>query len=44
MNRQMGLISNTDWANAFQRQALSFSKIDAAYLIRKFFGALPPVA
>ena len=44
MKCQMDLILNTDWANAFQRQALSFGKVDAAYLIRKSFGALCPVA
>ena len=44
MNRQMDLILNTDWANAFQRQALPFGKADAAHLIRKSFGALRPVA
>ena len=44
MKCQMDLILNTDWANAFQRQALPFGKADAAHLIRKSFGALRPVA
>ena len=43
MNRQIDLILETDWANAFQRQTLSFGKVDAAYLIRKSFGALRSV-
>ena len=43
MNRQIDLILDTDWANAFQKQALSFGKVDAAYLIRKSFGTLRSV-
>ena len=43
MNRQIDLILDTDWANEFQKQALSFGKVDAAYLIRKSFGALRSV-
>lgn len=44
MKCQMDLILNTDWANAFKKQALVFGKVDAAYLIRKSFGDLCPVA
>ena len=43
MNRQIDLILDTDWANAFQKQALSFGKVDAAYLIRKSFGTIRSV-
>ena len=43
MNRQIDLILEADWVNAFQKQALSFGKVDAAYLIRKSFGALRSV-
>lgn len=44
MKCQMDLILNTDWANEFKKQALVFGKVDAAYLIRKSFGDLCPVA
>lgn len=43
MNRQVDLILEADWVNAFQRQTLTFGKVDAAYLIRKSFGALSSV-
>ena len=43
MNRQIDLILDTDWMNAFQKQAVTFGKIDASYLIRKSFGALRSV-
>ena len=44
MNRQVDLILDTDWASAFQKQALTFGKVDAAYLIRKAFGAVHTIA
>ena len=43
MDRQIDLILEADWGNAFQKQALLFGKVDAAYLIRKSFGALRSV-
>lgn len=43
MNRQIDLILDTDWMNAFQSQTLTFGKVDAAFLIRKSFGALRSV-
>lgn len=43
MNRQIDLILEADWANAFQKQPFTFGKVDASYLIRKAFGALPSV-
>lgn len=44
MNRQVDLILDTDWANAFQKQALTFGKVDAAYFIRKTFATLHTIA
>lgn len=43
MDRQIDLILEADWVNAFQKQAISLGKVDAAYLIRKSFGALRSV-
>ena len=43
MNRQIDLILDTDWANAFQKQSSTFGKVDAAFFIRKSFGALRSV-
>ena len=40
MNRQIDLILETDWANVFQKHALSFGKVDASYVIRKSLGTL----
>ena len=42
MNRQIDSILSTDWACAFEREAVSFGKVDASYLIRKAFGSLRP--
>ena len=42
MNRQIELILDTDWVNAFQNQSFAFGKVDAAFVIRKAFGALRP--
>ena len=43
MNRQINLILDTDWVNAFQRQSFAFGKVDAAFVIRKAFGTLRSV-
>ena len=43
MNRQIDLILEADWVNAFQKQALSGGKVDATYLIRKSFGTIRSV-
>ena len=43
MNRQIELILDTDWANAFQSQSFAFGKVDAAFVIRKAFGTLRSV-
>ena len=43
MERQLDLILSADWANAFQKQAVSFGKVDASFFIRKSFGALRSV-
>ena len=43
MERQLDLILSADWANAFQKQAISFGKVDASFFIRKSFGALRSV-
>lgn len=40
MNLQIDSILSTDWANAFEKEAVSFGKVDASYLIRKAFGSL----
>ena len=43
MERQLDLILSADWANAFQKQAVSFGKVDASFFIRKSFGTLRSV-
>ena len=43
MNRQIDLILNTDWAGTFEKEALSFGKVDASYVIRKSLGTLRSV-
>jgi hypothetical protein len=40
MDRQLDLTLSLDWANVFQKEALSFGKVDASFIIRKSFGAL----
>lgn len=42
MNRQIDLILSTDWADAFEKQQVSFGKVDASFVIRKAFGSLRP--
>ena len=42
MKRQIDSILSADWANAFEKEALSFGKVDASFLIRKAFGSLRP--
>ena len=40
MNRQIDSILCSDWASVFEKEAVSFGKVDASYLIRKAFGSL----
>ncbi|MBQ6594166.1 MAG: hypothetical protein IJH78_00700 [Clostridia bacterium] len=39
MGQQIGLIISAEWANAFEREAVSFGKSDASFF-RQFPGAL----
>jgi hypothetical protein len=43
MDRQLDLILSADWATAFQRETVSFGKVDASFIIRKSLGALRSV-
>ncbi len=43
MDRQLDLTLNADWATAFQKEAVSFGKVDASFIIRKSLGALRSV-
>jgi len=43
MNRQIDLILDTDWASAFEKEAVSFGKVDASFIIRKSFATLRSV-
>ena len=43
MNRQIDLILSTDWMNAFEKESVSFGKVDASYIICKSLGALRSV-
>ena len=43
MDRQLDLILSADWATAFQKEAISFGKVDASFIIRKSFGAFRSV-
>ena len=43
MDRQLDLILSADWATAFQKEAISFGKVDASFFIRKSFGLLRSV-
>ncbi len=40
MNRQIDSILSADWASTFEKESVSFGKVDASYLIRKAFGSL----
>ena len=42
MNRQIDSILNTDWVSAFEKETVSFGKVDASFVIRKAFGSLRP--
>ena len=42
MNRQIDSILSTDWAAAFEKQQVSFGKVDASFVIRKALGSLRP--
>ena len=44
MDRQLDLILSADWAGAFEKQAVSFGKVDASFIIRKSFGAIRSLA
>ena len=43
MDRQVDSILSADWASVFEKEALPFGKVDASYIIRKSFGAIPSV-
>ena len=43
MDRQLDLTLTADWANAFQKEAISFGKVDASFIIRKSFRVLHSV-
>ena len=43
MNRQIDLILDTDWVGTFEKEALSFGKVDASYVFRKSLGTLRSV-
>jgi hypothetical protein len=43
MDRQLDLILSADWATAFQKEAVSFGKVDASFIIRKSLGVLRSV-
>ena len=43
MDRQLDLILSADWVSAFEKEAVSFGKVDASFIIRKSFGALRSV-
>ena len=43
LDRQLDLVLSADWANAFEKEKVSFGKVDASFIIRRsFFGALRP--
>ena len=42
MNQQIDSILSADWASVFEKESVSFGKVDASYLIRKAFGSLCP--
>ena len=42
MNRQIDSILSTDWASAFEKETVSFGKVDASFVIRKALGSLRP--
>ena len=43
MDRQLDLILNADWTSAFEKETVSFGKVDASFVIRKAFGTLRSV-
>ena len=43
MDRQLDFTLSADWATAFQKEAVSFGKVDASFIIRKSFGVLRSV-
>ena len=42
MDRQIDSILSADWTAVFEKQHMSFGKVDASYLIRKAFGSIRP--
>ena len=43
MNRQIDSILSADWAGAFEKETMSFGKVDASFVIRKAFASLRSV-
>ena len=42
MIRQIDSFLNTNWADVFEKQHISFGKVDPSFIIRKAFGSLRP--
>ena len=42
MTRQIDSILNTDWSSVFEKESVSFGKVDASFVIRKAFASLRP--
>ena len=42
LDRQLDLVLSADWATAFEKETMSFGKVDASFIIRKSFDALCP--
>ena len=40
LDRQLDLVFSADWATAFEKETMSFGKVDASFIIRKSFGTL----
>ena len=43
MDRQLDWILSSDWTGAFEKETVSFGKVDASFIIRKSLGALHSV-
>ena len=43
MDRLLDVILSANWTGAFEKEAVSFGKVDASFIIRKSFGALRSV-
>ena len=44
MDRQIDLILSADWASAFEKESVSFGKVDASFIIRKSLGSVRSIA